>query len=42
MEIKKINTDKLFSLQPNSRPDNFDEFIGQEQIKDIVKTAIES
>lgn len=42
MEIKKINTDKLISLQQHSRPDNFDEFIGQEQIKNIVKTAIES
>ncbi len=42
MEIKKINTDKLLNISHNGRPDNFEEFIGQEHIKGIVKTAIES
>ena len=42
MEIKKINTDKLMNISHSGRPDSFDEFIGQEHIKSIVKTAIES
>ncbi len=42
MEIKKINTDKLLNINTHARPNNFDEFIGQEHIKGVVKTAIES
>lgn len=42
MEIKKINTNKLINISHSGRPDSFDEFIGQEHIKSIVKTAIES
>jgi len=42
MEIKKINTDKLLNISHSWRPDTFDEFIGQEHIKSIVKTAIDS
>ncbi len=42
MEIKKINTDKLLQINHTGRPDTFDEFIGQEHIKGVVKTAIDS
>jgi len=42
MEIKKINTDKLLNINLSWRPDTFDEFIGQEHIKGVVKTAIDS
>ena len=42
MEIKKINTDKLLNINHSGRPDTFEEFIGQEHIKSIVKTAIDS
>ncbi len=42
MEVKKINTDKLMNISHSGRPDTFEEFIGQENIKGIVKTAIES
>ncbi len=42
MEIKKINTDKLLNIHHSGRPDTFEEFIGQEHIKSIVKTAIDS
>ncbi|MEI8008502.1 MAG: hypothetical protein WCI00_03630 [bacterium] len=42
MEVKKINTDKMMNINHTGRPDNFDEFIGQEHIKDVVKTAIDS
>ena len=42
MEVKKINTDKLLTINHTGRPDNFDEFIGQEHIKGVVKTAIDS
>ncbi len=42
MEIKKINTDKLLNINHTGRPDTFDEFIGQEHIKGVVKTAIDS
>lgn len=42
MEIKKINTDKLLNINHTGRPDKFDDFIGQEHIKGVVKTAIES
>lgn len=42
MEVKKINTDKLLNINHTGRPDTFDEFIGQEHIKGVVKTAIDS
>lgn len=42
MEIKKINTDKLLNINHTGRPDTFDKFIGQEHIKGVVKTAIDS
>ena len=42
MEVKKINTDKLLNISHSWRPDNFEDFIGQEHIKDVVKTAIDS
>lgn len=42
MEVKKINTDKLLNIHSSTRPDTFDEFIGQNHIKEIIKTAIES
>lgn len=42
MEVKKINTDKLLNISHSWRPDTFDEFIGQEHIKGVVKTAIDS
>jgi len=42
MEVKKINTDKLLNIHSSARPDTFDEFIGQNHIKEIIKTAIES
>jgi Holliday junction resolvasome RuvABC ATP-dependent DNA helicase subunit len=42
MEIKKINTDKLINISGTHRPLSFDDFIGQEHIKNILKTAIES
>ncbi len=42
MEVKKINTDKLLNINHTGRPDTFEEFIGQEHIKGVVKTAIDS
>jgi len=42
MEVKKINTDKLLNINHTNRPNDFDEFVGQEHIKGIVKTAIDS
>ena len=42
MEVKKINTDKLLNINQTYRPDSFDEFIWQEHIKWVVKTAIDS
>ena len=42
MEVKKINTDKLLNINSHARPDNFEDFIGQEHIKGVVKTAIDS
>ncbi len=32
----------MMNINHTGRPDNFDEFIGQEHIKDVVKTAIDS
>jgi Holliday junction DNA helicase RuvB len=42
MEIKKIDTTQLSNSSGSVRPDSFDDFIGQEQIKKILKTAISS
>lgn len=42
MEIKKINTDKLLNISTHQRPNSFEEFVGQEHIKWVIKTAIES
>ncbi len=42
MEIKKINTDKLLNINAANRPLNFDDFIWQEHIKNVLKTAIKS
>ncbi len=42
MEIKKINTDKLLNINSCNRPLSFDDFVWQEHIKNILKTAIES
>ena len=42
MEIKKINTDIIKPINEWSRPTSFDEFIGQEHIKWVIKTAIQS
>ena len=42
MEVKKINTDILIEINENIRPDSFDSFVGQEQIKKVLKTAIGS
>lgn len=54
MEVKKINMElsspkdispakeKLMNINVHTRPNTFDEFIGQEHIKGVVKTAIES
>lgn len=42
MEVKKINTDKLLNINGTNRPGSFDDFIGQEHIKNVLKTAIES
>lgn len=42
MEIKKIDTRQLNDTNGHSRPDSFATFIGQSQIKKILKTAIGS
>lgn len=42
MEVKKINTEKLINLSGTQRPLSFDEFIGQNHIKQVIQTAIES
>ena len=42
MEVKKINTEKLLNISQSGRPDTFDDFIGQEHIKGVIKTAIAS
>lgn len=42
MEIKKIDTTQLTNSSPQTRPDTFSDFIGQEQIKKMLKTAIGS
>ena len=40
MEIKKIDTTKQEKTVLATRPDNFDDFIGQTQIKKMLQTAI--
>lgn len=40
MEIKKIDTTKQEKTVIATRPDNFDDFIGQTQIKKMLQTAI--
>ena len=42
MEIKKINTERQAPANHGTRPESFDEFIGQEDIKGILQTAIDS
>jgi holliday junction DNA helicase RuvB len=42
MEVKKINTEKLLNINWTHRPVSFQDFIGQEHIKNVLKTAIES
>lgn len=42
LEVKKINTDKAIDNNIFFRPENFDEFVWQEEIKKILKTAISS
>jgi len=42
MEIKKINTDILIETEDSFRPESFDSFIGQEHIKKVLNTAIDS
>lgn len=42
MEIKKIDTTQTSQVHWVSRPESFDDFIGQEPIKKILKTAIAS
>ena len=37
MEVKKINTDILIEINENIRPDSFDSFVGQEQIKKVLE-----
>lgn len=42
MEIKKINTEVLIKIDEGFRPECFENFIGQEHIKAILETAIDS
>lgn len=42
MEIKKINTETQAPISNGHRPGDFDEFIGQDHIKGVIKTAIDS
>jgi hypothetical protein len=42
MEIKRITTTSQTSSPASQRPTDFDTFIGQEPIKAVLKTAIES
>lgn len=42
MEVKKINTDTLIDIDTGTRPDSFDLFVGQEHIKSVLNTAIQS
>jgi Holliday junction resolvasome RuvABC ATP-dependent DNA helicase subunit len=42
MEVKKITTTQILTPIGQKRPDSFDDFIGQQQIKKMLKTAIGS
>jgi Holliday junction DNA helicase RuvB len=42
MEIKKITTTQNTEPTLQIRPDSFEDFVGQEQIKKMLKTAIGS
>lgn len=42
MEIKKISTDTQAPLNNGHRPGDFNEFIGQDHIKSVLQTAIDS
>jgi Holliday junction DNA helicase RuvB len=42
MEIKRITTTQTTESKGQTRPSHFDDFIGQEQIKKMLKTAIGS
>ena len=42
MEIKKINTERQAPANNWPRPVSFEEFIGQEDIKTVIQTAIDS
>lgn len=42
MEIKKISTEKKMDINIGKRPECFDEFLGQNHIKSVVMTAIDS
>jgi Holliday junction resolvasome RuvABC ATP-dependent DNA helicase subunit len=42
MEIKKITTTQISQSVGHQRPASFDDFIGQQQIKKMLKTAIGS
>ncbi len=42
MQIKQIQTDKSLETNNSYRPINFDEFIGQEHVKNILQTAVTS
>jgi Holliday junction resolvasome RuvABC ATP-dependent DNA helicase subunit len=42
MEIKKINIDTIQLEDESFRPDTFENFIGQEHIKSVLRTAMES
>ncbi len=42
MEVKKINTDTIIEIEEGFRPESFDSFVGQEHIKKVLQTAIDS
>lgn len=42
MEIKKINPDAQHIAHNIQRPSNFSSFLGQEPIKSVLETAIQS
>lgn len=42
MEVKKINIDTIQLEDESFRPDTFENFIGQEHIKSVLQTAIDS
>jgi Holliday junction resolvasome RuvABC ATP-dependent DNA helicase subunit len=42
MEVKKINTDTIIEVEEGFRPESFDSFVGQEHIKRVLQTAIDS